>query len=83
MPQVFRPRSVLNLSIAFAQPTLCPRAHLGGSHGLTRCPCFLVQGVGQPGSRRLRHAANVEVTRRDRPRHLEGERAKGLIGTLF
>lgn len=39
--------------------------------------------TGQPGSRRLRPAADTKVTRRDLPRHHVGERAKGLLGTLF
>lgn len=83
MPQVFLSRGAFNLGAALEKRTLCPRAHLGASHGPIRRPGSQSPPTGQPGSRRLRPAADTKVTRRDLPRHHVGERAKGLLGTLF
>ena len=50
MPQVFLPRGALNLGAALEKRTLCPRAHLGGSHGPIRRPGSPAPPTGQPGS---------------------------------
>lgn len=83
MPQVFLQRGALNLGAALQKRTLCPRAHLGASHGPIRRPGSPAPPTGQPGSRRLRPATDIKVTRRDPPRRHVGERAKELLGTLF